>query len=155
MGQPTAYVLKAEQNPMLLADPSASVTRRAAFTTKQVWVTAYSPDERYPAGEFVNQNPGGDGLPAYQAAGRNLDGADLVIWHTFGVTHFPRPEDWPVMPVDYARFTLKPYGFFGKNPTLNVPPNEAVGHCSHDTGAAHTAHGGHDQGAEEHCGHGH
>jgi len=136
MGQPTAYVLKAEQNPMLLADPSASVTRRAAFTTKQVWVTAYSPDERYPAGEFVNQNPGGDGLPAYQAAGRNLDGADLVIWHTFGVTHFPRPEDWPVMPVDYAKFTLVPYGFFDRNPALNVPANPPRhgGACCHAEG---------------------
>ncbi|MDT3438831.1 primary-amine oxidase [Pseudofrankia sp. BMG5.37] len=134
LGQPTAYLLKAEQNPTLLADPGASVTRRAAYATRQVWVTAYSPNERYPAGEFVNQNPGGDGLPAYQAAGRDLDGADLVIWHTFGVTHFPRPEDWPVMPVDYAKFALIPYGFFDRNPALNVPantPRHSGGPCCH------------------------
>jgi primary-amine oxidase len=98
-------------------------------------VTAYSPEERYPAGDLVNQNPGGDGLPRYMAADRNLDGADLVIWHTFGLTHFPRPEDWPVMPTDYAGFRLVPYGFFDRNPTLNVPETSAAhcapGGCSH------------------------
>jgi primary-amine oxidase len=136
LGQPTGYALHAEHTPTLLADPSASVTRRAAYTTRQLWVTAYAPEERYPAGEFVNQNPGGDGLPAYQAAGRDLDGADLVIWHTFGVTHFPRPEDWPVMPVDYAGFKLVPYGFFDRNPALNVPPSEPKhgGACCHHEG---------------------
>jgi primary-amine oxidase len=55
--------------------------------------------------------------------------ADVVLWHTFGLTHFPRPEDWPVMPVDYAKFTLKPHGFFGANPTLNVPETTSS-HCS-------------------------
>jgi hypothetical protein len=27
--------------------------------------------------------------------------------------------------LDYARFTLKPYGFFDRNPALNVPATEA------------------------------
>ena len=58
-----------------------------------------------------------------------------MLWHTFGLTHFPRPEDWPVMPVDYARFTLKPYGFFDRNPTLNVPAPTA-GHADHSHAAA-------------------
>ncbi len=78
-------------------------------------MTAYDVDERYPAGDFVNQHPGGAGLPAWTAADRSVDGEDIVLWHTFGLTHFPRPEDWPVMPVDYAGFTLKPVGFFDRN----------------------------------------
>ena len=45
------------------------------------------------------------------------------MWHTFGLTHFPRPEDWPVMPVDYAGFKLKPVGFFDRKPALNVRMN--------------------------------
>ncbi|GAA0417898.1 primary-amine oxidase [Leifsonia naganoensis] len=150
LGQPTGYVLHAEQNPTLMADPSATVTARAAFTTKQVWVTQYASDERYPAGEFVNQNPGGDGLPAYMAADRPLDGEDIVLWHTFGPTHFPRVEDWPVMPVDYAKFTLKPYGFFGRNPALNVPAAESA-HCA----PGHHEHGAHgDQPHGDHSRHG-
>jgi primary-amine oxidase len=90
-------------------------------------VTRYSPEERYPAGEYVNQNPGDDGLPSWVKADRGLEGEDIVVWHTFGPMHIPRVEDWPVMPVDVARFTLKPYGFFDKNPGLNVPEPEE--HC--------------------------
>ncbi|MGA0567206.1 primary-amine oxidase [Rathayibacter sp. KR2-224] len=138
LGRSTGYVLYPEQSPTLLADAASSVASRAAFTTKQLWVTQYAPEERYPAGEFVNQNPGGDGLPTYMAADRPLDGEDIVLWHTFGPTHFPRPEDWPVMPVDHAKFTLKPYGFFGRNPVLNVPASEAA-HC-HTHAASHECH---------------
>jgi primary-amine oxidase len=70
----------------------------------------------------VNQHPGGAGLPAFIAADKDIDGTDIVLWHTFGPTHFPRPEDWPVMPVARCGFVLKPTGFFDRNPTLDVPP---------------------------------
>ena len=45
-----------------------------------------------------------------------------MLWYTFGVTHVPRPEDWPVMPVEYTGFSLVPVGFFDRNPALDVPP---------------------------------
>lgn len=32
--------------------------RRAAFTRHQLWVTPYSPDELYAAGDYVNQSKG-------------------------------------------------------------------------------------------------
>ena len=102
-------------------------TPGATFAAHHLWVTAYDPAERYPAGDFVNQHPGGAGLPAWTAADRPIDGEDIVVWHTFGTTHFPRPEDWPVMPVDHVGFTLKPVGFFDRNPTLDVPAPR--GHC--------------------------
>jgi primary-amine oxidase len=130
-GKPTSYTLYPEGAPVLLADPSSSVYARAAFATNHVWVTRYDPAQRYPAGDFVNQNPGGAGLPAYAAADRDIDGADIVLWHTFGPTHFPRPEDWPVMPVARCGFTLKPTGFFDRNPALGVPPPHG-----HSPGAA-------------------
>ncbi|MFD4527315.1 primary-amine oxidase [Streptomyces sp. NPDC058470] len=121
LGQPVGYALVPEALPTLLADDSASVTLRAAFATKHLWVTRHADDERYPAGDLVNQHPGGAGLPSWTAADRSVDGEDIVLWHTFGLTHFPRPEDWPVMPVDYTGFRLKPVGFFDRNPTLDVP----------------------------------
>jgi primary-amine oxidase len=55
------------------------------------------------------------------AADRDIDGADIVLWHTFGMTHFPRPEDWPVMPVVTCGFTLRPVGFFDRSPILDLP----------------------------------
>ena len=46
-----------------------------------------------------------------------------MVWHSFGVTHVPRPEDWPVMPVEYAGFMLMPAGFFDQSPALDVAPS--------------------------------
>jgi len=131
LGQDVGYALYPEGQPVLLADPSSSIAGRAAFATKHLWVTKYDPAERYSAGQFVNQHPGGSGLPAFTAGDRNIDGEDIVVWHTFGLTHFPRPEDWPVMPVDYAGFKLKPQGFFDRNPALNVPAAPRA-HCCED-----------------------
>jgi primary-amine oxidase len=127
-GRPTGYTLYPEGAPVLLADPTSPVHARAGFAANHLWVTRYDPAQRYPAGDFVNQHPGGAGLPAYVAADRDIDGADIVLWHTFGPTHFPRPEDWPVMPVARCGFTLKPTGFFDRNPALDVPPPD--GHCA-------------------------
>ncbi len=73
------------------------------------------------AGLYVNQSKGGGGLPAWTAAKRSLDHKDVVLWYTMGVTHIPRPEDWPVMPVHKASFKLMPAGFFDRNPALDVP----------------------------------
>jgi primary-amine oxidase len=145
LGRPTGYVLYPEDAPTLMADPESSIAKRAEFATRHLFVTQYDPAEQYAAGDFVHQNPGGDGVTKYTAGDRSIDGEDIVLWHTFGPTHFPRIEDWPVMPVDYAKFTLKPYGFFGANPAMNVPANEAVSHCSNGGGAhaEHSAHTGH------------
>ncbi len=129
-GRPTSYTLYPESAPVLLADPAAPVTARAGFATNHLWVTRYDPAQRYSAGDFVNQHPGGAGLPAFVAGDRDIDGTDIVVWHTFGPTHMPRLEDWPVMPVARCGFTLKPTGFFDRNPTLDVPPLSP--HCAAD-----------------------
>ncbi len=131
LGEPVAYKLHPQGLPILLADPESSVAKRAAFATKGLWVTRFAEDERYPTGDFVNQHAGGAGLPAYIAADRDIDGEDIVLWHTFGLTHFPRVEDWPIMPVDTVGFKLRPDGFFDRSPVLDVPASvpPASGHC--------------------------
>ena len=129
LGQDVGWALYPEGGPVLLADPQADITRRAAFATKHLWVTPYDPAQNYPAGDFVNMHGGGAGIPEWTAADRAVDGTDIVLWHTFGLTHYPRIEDWPVMPVDHTGFVLKPHGFFGRNPALNVP--SSVGHACH------------------------
>jgi primary-amine oxidase len=130
LGAPVGYKLHPQGQPMLLADAGSSVARRAAFATKDLWVTRHAEEERYPTGDFVNQHAGNAGLPAYVAQDRGIDGEDIVLWHTFGLTHYPRVEDWPIMPVDTAGFKLRPEGFFDRSPVLDVPPNKpAGGHC--------------------------
>ncbi|MEY2431631.1 MAG: primary-amine oxidase [Acidimicrobiaceae bacterium] len=122
LGEPVAYKLVPGSTPTLLADPTSSVGRRAGFATRNLWVTPYQSDEIRAAGGYPNQSAGGDGLPQWTAADRSLVDTDVVLWYTFGVTHIPRPEDWPVMPVEYAGFSLVPVGFFDRNPALDVPP---------------------------------
>ena len=135
-GQPTAFTLHPEPNPALLANQDSPLAQRAGFASRALWVTRYDPAQRYPAGDFVNQSPGGGGLPAYIAADRDIDGQDIVVWHTFGPTHVVRTEDWPVMPVARTGFMLRPTGFFDRNPTLDVPAPS--GHC--DPGHAEHGH---------------
>jgi primary-amine oxidase len=130
VGQPTAYKLLPASTPTLLADPASSVGRRAAFAAENLWVTPFDEEERRAAGEYPNQSNGGEGLPAWTARDRAIVDTDIVLWHSFGVTHLPRPEDWPVMPVEYTGFSLIPVGFFDRNPALDVPPSSpGGGHC--------------------------
>lgn len=142
LGDPVAYKLVPEGRPPLLAQPDSPFARRAAFATKHLWVTKHEPRERHAAGAYPNQHPGGDGLPRWTEADRPIEDEDVVVWHTFGSTHVGRPEDWPVMPVEYTGFWLKPVGFFDRNPALDVPE-----HTSHscrpeggDHGNGHHAH---------------
>ena len=127
LGDQVAYKLVPASSPTMLADPQASVVRRAGFARHNLRVTPFAADERRGAGDYPNQHAGGDGLPRWTAEDRSLTGTDIVAWHTFGVTHIPRPEDWPVMPVEYTGFHLIPVGFFGANPALDVPP--PADHC--------------------------
>lgn len=48
---------------------------------------------------------------------------DIVVWHTFGLTHFPSPEDFPVMPAEPITLLLRPRNFFSSNPVMNVAPS--------------------------------
>jgi primary-amine oxidase len=111
------------------------VHQRATFATKNLWVTAYDRNEIHAAGRYPNQSPGGGGLPAWTARDRAIENTDIVVWHTFGVTHIVRPEDWPVMPVETTGFLLVPFGFFDRNPALDVPP--PGGHHGNGDNGAH------------------
>lgn len=132
LGAPVGYRLIPGENAIPFAAPDAAVSKRAGFIGNHLWVTPYARSERFAAGEYPNQHPGGAGLPEWTSADRPIDGRDLVIWYTFGHHHVPRLEDWPVMPVATIGFKLKPVGFFDRNPALDVPP--PVSHRSHCVG---------------------
>jgi primary-amine oxidase len=66
-------------------------------------------------------------LPEWVGDGTDsVDNTDIVLWHTFGVTHFPSPEDFPIMPAESMSLLLRPRNFFTNNPIMDVPPSYAV-----------------------------
>jgi primary-amine oxidase len=125
VGEPVGYKFFPGDNAFPFASPNAWWRKRAGFVNHHVWVTPFNEGEKYAAGDYPNQSTGGDGLVRWTAADRPVADTDVVFWYTFGHTHIPRPEDYPVMPTAYIGFLLKPNGFFDLNPANDVPPSEA------------------------------
>lgn len=123
VGDPVAYKFLPGDNSFPFASKNAWWRKRAGFVNHHVWVTPYRADEKYGAGDFPNQSSGGDGLIRWTEQDRPIADTDVVFWYTFGHTHLPRPEDYPVMPTAYIGFMLKPAGFFTANPANDVPPS--------------------------------
>jgi primary-amine oxidase len=118
LGQPTGYVLVPGENSPPYATEKSFVRRHAGFVNYPVWVTPYRPEELYAAGDYVNGGKAGEGLPKWTSENRSIEDQDIVLWYTLGVTHVPRPEEWPLMPVHRAGFKLVPAGFFARNPAM-------------------------------------
>jgi primary-amine oxidase len=135
VGDPVAYKLIPGDNVLPMAHADSQQAPRSGFAHKHVWVTAYDPAEKFAAGDYPNQHPGGTGLPAWTQADRPVADTDIVLWYNFGAHHVVRPEDWPVMPVTHIGFKLKPSGFFAGNPSLDMPPSAAGHRCHHHGGA--------------------
>ncbi len=123
LGTPVGYKLVPSGMFPPLLDQSSPAFRRAEVIGHTLWVTPYHPDERWPCGDFPTQSEQDAGLPVWTAQDRSIENTDVVLWYVFGLHHIPRPEDWPVMPVDIVSFWLKPFGFFDRNPALDVPPS--------------------------------
>ncbi len=161
-GESTAYRLSAMHTTRLFAKPGSIVARKAPFVSKHLWATAYDPNERFITGDYPNQAPlEAEGITAWQQADRPLDGAELVLWPIVGVHHYPKPEEWPIMPVHRIGLRFEPDGFFTRNPSLDLPPSSGGDHCHAPTagsgGAVAEGHAfhGHDAGGHEHHGHDH
>jgi primary-amine oxidase len=126
LGRNVGYRLVPGENVEAGAQQASSVMERATFIDNHLWATPYREDERYPAGDYPNQHPGGAGLPEWTAQDRSLVDEDIVLWYSLGVNHVTRPEDWPVLPVHNASFKLEPVNFFDENPAIDVPPEHAI-----------------------------
>ncbi|MFD0365807.1 primary-amine oxidase [Nocardia sp. GCM10030253] len=122
LGTAPAYKLVPGAAIPAMFDPRSPILARCKAIEHTLWVTPNSPDERWPAGEFVTQSKLDHGLPEWTAGNRSIVNTDVVLWYVFGVHHITRPEDWPIMPVDIVNFWLKPVGFFDRNPSIDVAP---------------------------------
>jgi primary-amine oxidase len=121
VGYPVSYQLVPGMNVESLLAADDHPRRRAGFIDHHLWVTPYRPDELYAAGTYPTLSEPGQGLPAWTAGDRSIQNADIVLWYTFGMHHVARAEDWPVMPVAWHGFELRPFDFFDRNPSLDLP----------------------------------
>jgi primary-amine oxidase len=128
MDHPVGYKLIPGHTTFPLALPESTIGKKAAFMYKHLWVTKNNESEKYPAGDYPFQHPGGAGLPEWTKANRNIEDEDVVLWYVFGTNHIPRTEDWPVMPVERTGFHLKPSGFFARSPGIDVAPSKPICH---------------------------
>lgn len=132
-GKPSSYKLVSTFCPPLMAKEGSLVRKRAPWAAYTTEVVPYQDEglgygRIYPSGEHVAQWSGdgprgmrewiGDGLDA-------IENTDILLFHTFGITHFPSPEDFPVMPTEIFDLMLRPRHFFTENPVLDVKPSYA------------------------------
>lgn len=136
---PVGYKLVPHRSQMLLAHPGSWHARRSEFATHPFWVTPHRDGQLFPAGDYTNQSLGGHGIAAWcdpespynrdrprdnaQPGREGVRDRDIVVWHTYGLTHNPRVEDFPIMPAEIVQIHLKPYNFCEFNPTNDVAPS--------------------------------
>lgn len=123
-GKNVGYKFMPEATQLLLAQDESIQAQRARFAQHHVWVTKYKDGELYAGGRYTLQSRKEiDGVGDAVARGETLgkDGEDVVVWNCFGLTHNPRVEDWPVMPVEIHELKIKPADFFEANPSIDVP----------------------------------
>ncbi|KAG8683047.1 hypothetical protein FRC08_014556 [Ceratobasidium sp. 394] len=110
----------------IVATEGSWIRQRAAFGGKALWVVPEDETvlggRRWPAGRHVPQSRGQpkDSVAEWASLEDSVENTDILLFLTVGTNHIPRPEDWPVMPVEHVRVIFKPIGFFTANPSLDV-----------------------------------
>jgi len=96
--RPVAWKLMPQNTPPPLLRKDSQLHPKAGFLDYDVWVTPYQEDQFFAGGFYLNKS----GLPEWVGndPNANVDNTDIVLWHNFGLTHIPRVEDYPVMPVE-------------------------------------------------------
>ncbi|GAO20089.1 hypothetical protein UVI_02063970 [Ustilaginoidea virens] len=128
--KPVGYKIVNNNCPPLLAKPGSVVYKRAAFARKSLWVVPYKDYELFPAGDYVCQSNGEENHPHngtvldWSNRDESIDNTDIVCYMQFGLTHFPRCEDFPIMPAEPVGVMMRASNFFTKNPALWVPPSQ-------------------------------
>jgi primary-amine oxidase len=120
VGYPTSYQLLPAHSIHTLLGPDEVARQRAGFIDHHLWVTPFAASERYAAGDFPTLSTPGQGLPAWTKGNRPVANTDVVLWYTFGMHHMVRAEEWPVMPVLWHEFALRPFDFHDRNPAMDA-----------------------------------
>ncbi|PGH04892.1 hypothetical protein AJ80_08441 [Polytolypa hystricis UAMH7299] len=157
-GRPVSYNFVPPATQLILADPRSIAAQRAKFAKHHVWVTSYKEGELFAGGKFTNQSQAErGGLADAIARDDDTEDSDVVLWSVFGLTHNPRVEDWPVMPIEKIELHFRPADFFDRNPALDVPGvrnmtsvlADGNGTCCAASGEVQRAPESHRQGGED------
>ena len=121
LGYAPSYLLLPTGNAVPYLSADSTVRRRARFVDHHFWATRYHEGET--ARRRVVPQPGtrGRGAAGLRRRRRVAGQEDVVVWYTVGITHVPRPEEWPIMSVHQVGFKLAPAGFFVRNPSFEMP----------------------------------
>ncbi|OCT50369.1 Copper amine oxidase 1 [Cladophialophora carrionii] len=125
-GKPVAYKIHVPPFQKMLSRPESFNWKRAEFADHNIYVTTHADRELYAGGWYTNQSRGGTGVRSWAARQDSVVDTDIVVWIQFGINHVPRIEDFPVMPCEILKVSLKPVNFFDRNPAIDVPPSEQV-----------------------------
>lgn len=91
-GKAVGYKLHAIPSQMMMMSPRTFNWKRGIFGSKPIWVTKYRDEELWAAGEFTNQSREDTGLAIWANRDEEVEDSDVVLWHTFAITHVTRPE---------------------------------------------------------------
>ncbi|KIK02221.1 hypothetical protein K443DRAFT_536129 [Laccaria amethystina LaAM-08-1] len=131
-GRDVGYTLgvKGGATPMMVRDDGWAAVR-AAFLKNTVWVCRdiegeggkWGSERMWPSGKYVPQtrDEPKDSIGEWVKGELPVVDEDILVYLTVGTTHTPRPEDWPVMPVEQLSVSFKPTSFFKSNPSMDVP----------------------------------
>jgi primary-amine oxidase len=117
-GHARGYTIVPGATAVPYADADSPERRLARFADHVVWVTRHEESERFAAGDWPSQARVPGGLATFAEDDEPLVGQDVVVWYVLGLTHIPRPEDYPIMPAARAHVSFVPTGFFDRNPAL-------------------------------------
>ncbi|KAK4994420.1 hypothetical protein LTR28_000887, partial [Elasticomyces elasticus] len=135
--KPVAYKIHAPPFQKMLSDAESFNHKRAEFADKNIYAVKYRDGELFAGGKYTNQSRGGTGVRSWADRKDDIVDTDLVVFVQFGINHIPRIEDFPVMPCEIIKVTMKPVNFFDRNPALDVPPSTQSFNQSTLVGEAH------------------
>ncbi|KAI6794518.1 putative copper amine oxidase [Hortaea werneckii] len=121
--KPVAYKIHAPPFQKIISDTESFNYKRAEFSDRNIYAVKYRDGELFAGGKYTNQSRGGTGVRSWADRKENIVDDDLVVFVQFGINHIPRIEDFPVMPCEIIKVSMKPVNFFDKNPALDVPPS--------------------------------
>lgn len=104
-GKPAGYTIgvKGAATPMMVREDSWAA-KRASFLPNTLWVCRdiegkdTGSERIWPSGKYVPMTRGEqkDSIGKWVEGKQGVVDEDLLVFVNFGVTHIPRPEDWPV-----------------------------------------------------------